>query len=183
MSKDIKSPANTTEVQQDLDIGNNIYAKSYKGQHLPTAPGRHYCVVTCMDSRIDVFPAFGMHLGDAHVIRNAGGSARDALRSIVISQQYLNTKEVILIKHTRCGLEMFTDPEADAMLEERRGKQALETVRQAGSGHWHAFGNQKVDEATREDVDFLKSSGCLVDGTEVSGWVFDVEKGRVKRVA
>lgn len=124
-----------------------------------------------------------MTLGDAHVIRNAGASARDALRSIVISQQYLGTREIVLIKHTRCGLEMFTDEEADKTLEERKGKRALSTLREAGSGHWHAFGKQKVDEATREDVEFLKGCGCLVEGTEVSGWVFDVEKGRVKRVA
>ena len=53
-----------------------------------------------MDARIDPASAFGIELGDAHVIRNAGASARDALRSIVISEQLLGTREVILVKHT-----------------------------------------------------------------------------------
>ena len=62
------------------------------------------CAVTCMDARIDPAAAYGINLGDAHVIRNAGGSARDALRSLVISEQLLGTKEILLIKHTGCGM-------------------------------------------------------------------------------
>ena len=53
-----------------------------------------------MDARIDPAAAYGIDLGDAHVIRNAGGNARDALRSIIISQQLLGTAEIVLIKHT-----------------------------------------------------------------------------------
>lgn len=50
-----------------------------------------------MDARIDPASAFGIELGDAHVIRNAGASARDALRSIIISEQLLGTREIILV--------------------------------------------------------------------------------------
>lgn len=57
-------------------------------------------LVTCMDARIDAFKAFGLSPGDAHVIRNAGGSARDAIRSLVISQQMLGTNAIYLVKHT-----------------------------------------------------------------------------------
>ena len=64
-------------------------------------------IVTCMDARIDPAAAFGIALGDAHVIRNAGGNARDALRSLVISEQLLGTNEILLIKHTGCGMLTF----------------------------------------------------------------------------
>ena len=52
-----------------------------------------------MDARIDPAAAFGIELGDAHVIRNAGGNAKDALRSILISQHLLGTREIVLVKH------------------------------------------------------------------------------------
>lgn len=46
-----------------------------------------------MDARIDPAQAYGISLGDAHVIRNAGASAVDALRSIVISEQLLGVSD------------------------------------------------------------------------------------------
>lgn len=65
-----------------------------------------------MDARIDTTGAFGIDLGDAHVIRNAGGNAKDALRSILISQHLLGTREIILVKHTGCGMVTFTNADA-----------------------------------------------------------------------
>ncbi len=68
--------------------------------------------MTCMDARIDPAAAFGIDLGDAHVIRNAGGNAKDALRSILISEHLLGTREIILVKHTGCGMLTFTNTDA-----------------------------------------------------------------------
>ncbi|KAI4136533.1 MAG: hypothetical protein L6R39_007741, partial [Caloplaca ligustica] len=68
-----------------------------------------------MDARIHAPPAFGISLGDAHIIRNAGGSARDALRSLVISQQLLGTTEILVIKHTKSGMTTFKNPDCLAV--------------------------------------------------------------------
>ena len=59
-----------------------------------------------MDARIDIFGLFGLGGGEAHVIRNAGGIITDdVLRSLVISQRLLATREVLLVHHTDCGLQ------------------------------------------------------------------------------
>lgn len=58
-------------------------------------------VVACMDARLDPAKVLGLQEGDAHVIRNAGGRTVDALRSLIISQQLLGTREVVIIHHVR----------------------------------------------------------------------------------
>ena len=74
-----------------------------------------------MDARIDPAAAFGIDLGDAHVIRNAGANAADAVRSIVISQQLLGTREIVLVKHTGCGMLTFQESDARAIVEKNLG--------------------------------------------------------------
>ena len=75
-------------------------------------PGRHLAVVTCMDARIDVFAALGLHLGEAHVIRNAGGRVtEDVLRSLALSSHVLGVDTVVVMQHTQCGLAGRTDSE------------------------------------------------------------------------
>ena len=72
----------------------------------PARPARAVAVVACMDARMDVYRILGLEPGDAHVIRNAGGVVTtDTLRSLAISQHVLGTREVVLVHHTRCGME------------------------------------------------------------------------------
>ena len=75
----------------------------------PIRPARGVAVVTCMDARCSP-DSLGLQIGDAHYISNAGGVVdASALRSLVISHHLLDTREVILVKHTRCGMLAFTD--------------------------------------------------------------------------
>ncbi|KAK6428795.1 hypothetical protein LTR95_015063, partial [Oleoguttula sp. CCFEE 5521] len=83
-----------TQIQKDLVKSNEQYASKFTEGHLALPPAKKYLVVTCMDARIDPKSAFGISLGDAHIIRNAGGNAKDALRSILISQHLLGTREI-----------------------------------------------------------------------------------------
>lgn len=83
-----------------------------------------------MDARIDPAAAYGIDIGDAHVIRNAGGNAKDALRSLVISQQLLGTKEIVLVKHTDCGMLTFTNEDARGIVKKNLGEGALEELGQ-----------------------------------------------------
>ena len=131
-----------------------------------------------MDARIDPVSAFGISLGDAHVIRNAGGNAVDALRSIIISNQLLGTTEVLLIKHTGCGMLTFKNEDAAAVVEKNLGTQAKE---EAAGLDFQPFGD--LEEAVRRDVEFLKGSKLVGGGgVQASGWVYEVETGKVKRV-
>ena len=99
-------------IQKNLESASEKYSSSFDKGHLPLPPGKKYLVLTCMDARIDPARAFGIELGDAHVIRNAGAMASDALRSIIISEQLLGTQEILLVKHTGCGMLTFKNEDA-----------------------------------------------------------------------
>src|SRR4051795_4432463 len=90
---------------------NAAYAAAHA--EIPDArPSRHLAVVTCMDARIDVFAALGLQLGEAHVIRNAGGRVTDdVLRSLAVSSHVLGVETVLIVQHTKCGLAGVSDAE------------------------------------------------------------------------
>lgn len=130
-----------------------------------------------MDARIDPAAAYGINLGDAHVIRNAGGNARDALRSLVISEQLLGTNEILLIKHSGCGMLTFTNNDAHAVVEKSLGKPGQQEL----SGlDFQPFPD--LEKAVEDDVNYLKASKAIPDSVVISGWVYEVETGKVKQV-
>ena len=99
-------------VTDELLAKNEVYRTSFDKGSLPLPPAKKVAVLACMDGRLDPAKALGLEEGDTHVIRNAGGVAsEDAIRSLVISQRLLGTEEIILIHHTDCGMETFTDDE------------------------------------------------------------------------
>ncbi len=130
-----------------------------------------------MDARIDTSAAFGINLGDAHVIRNAGGNARDALRSLVISEQLLGTNEVLLIKHTGCGMLTFKNEDAHAVVEKNLGSEGKSEL--AGLD-FQPFAD--LEQGVEDDVKYLKASKAIPDAVTISGWVYEVESGKVKQV-
>src|SRR5579875_2075174 len=100
--------------------------RAFAGGHAPEAasgrPRRAIAVVACMDARLDLFGALGLEVGDAHVLRNAGGVVSDdVIRSLAISQRKLGTREVVLIHHTKCGMQTITDDGFRAELEAETG--------------------------------------------------------------
>ena len=128
-----------------------------------------------MDARIDPAAAYGINLGDAHVIRNAGGNARDALRSLVISEQLLGTNEILLIKHTGCGMLTFKNEDAHAVVAKSLGAAGQQEL----SGlDFQPFPD--LEKAVEDDVKYLKASKAIPDSITISGWVYDVETGKLK---
>lgn len=130
-----------------------------------------------MDARIIPSAAFGIDIGDAHVIRNAGGSARDAFRSILISQQLLGTREILLVKHTGCGMLTFTNEDAHALVSQALGGTAAAEI---ATLDFLPFAN--VEEAVKEDLAFLKKQSAVPKEIAISGWVYEVETGKVRQV-
>lgn len=130
-----------------------------------------------MDARIDPSAAFGIPLGDAHVVRNAGGSAKEALRSIIISQQLLGTREIILIKHTACGMLTFANEDAHSLVTERLGATAAAEI---ATLDFLPF--TSLDDAIHEDIDFLKRQSAIPKDVSITGWVYEVETGKVRQV-
>ncbi|KAF1957668.1 carbonic anhydrase [Byssothecium circinans] len=162
--------------EQNLVEGNKEYAASFTQGHLALPPSQKYAVLTCMDARIDPSAAFNIPLGAAHVIRNAGASARDAFRSIVISQQLLGTTEVLLVKHTGCGMLTFDNETAKSLVKKNKGEAAAKEVEDID---FLTF--PKLEEKVKEDVEWLKSK-AVEEGVNVSGWVYEVETGKARRV-
>ncbi|KAL9092830.1 MAG: hypothetical protein Q9165_004248 [Trypethelium subeluteriae] len=167
-----------TAVQQNLVTSNEKYASSFTEGKLALPPAKKYLVVTCMDARIDPASAFGIDLGDAHVIRNAGASAKDALRSIVISEQLLGTTEILLVKHTDCGMLTFTNQDAHQLVEKNLGAGAHEELKDLD---FLPF--PELDQAVKDDLAYLKASPAIPGEVAVSGWVYDVGSGKVRPVA
>ncbi len=136
-------------------------------------PTRHVAIVTCMDSRIDTFRIFGLESGQAHVLRNAGGLATDdMLRSLVLSQRRLQTREIILVHHTDCGLHRTDEP---ALL--------AEIAADTGEVPPYAFGSFKdVDEAVRRAIVRVREHPYLPHRNNVRGFVYDVETGHLREL-
>src|SRR5919107_4873590 len=109
-------------VTDDLLRNNEAYAEHFDKGDLPLPPAKKLAVVACMDARLDVHAILGLGVGDAHVIRNAGGVVTDdAIRSLAISQRLLGTEEVLVIHHTDCGMLTFSDDEFKRQVEEDTG--------------------------------------------------------------
>ncbi len=106
-------------VTDELLRNNEEYARSFDKGDLPMPPGKNLAVVVaCMDARLNVYGMLGLEEGDAHVIRNAGGVITDdEIRSLVISQRLLGTREIVLIHHTDCGMLTFEDDEVKGQIQ------------------------------------------------------------------
>ncbi len=158
----------------ELIEANERYARTFDRGHLPLPPKRRIAILTCMDARILPGKAFGLEEGDAHVIRNAGGRARDALRSLVISQRLLGTTEVAVVHHTDCGMLTFTNRDLRTKVQQDLG-------RDTGEFDFQPF--QDLDASVREDIEFLLGSELLDPHTLIRGFVYDVATGRLREVA
>ena len=109
-------------VIEELLANNARFAADFEHGDLASPPALRLAVVTCMDARLDVYQALGLAPGEAHVIRNAGGVVTDdAIRSLVISQRLLGTREIMLVHHTDCGMQTFSDDELKDAVETDTG--------------------------------------------------------------
>ncbi|KAI0925556.1 hypothetical protein AcW1_007972 [Taiwanofungus camphoratus] len=174
-------PTVSPEMSAHLDFvsSNEKYAAEYgdKGT-LATAPAKKLAIVTCMDARLNVFGHLGLKEGDAHVIRNAGGVAKDALRSIIISQRLLGTREIAVFHHTACGMLTFSTPQLRTLVKDSDPQNADLSV--VDSIDFLEFGD--VEKSVRSDVKFLKENPLVLPETKITGWVFEVETGKVKQI-
>ncbi|WP_061963052.1 beta-class carbonic anhydrase [Demequina aurantiaca] len=159
-------------VADQLVKNNRAYAESFTPD-LPLPPKLKLAVVSCMDSRLDTFAMLGLDLGDAHIIRNAGGVVTDdVIRSLVISQRKLGTREIVLVHHTDCGALTFTDDELRNQLLDETGLKPT----------WSPESFRDLDADLRQSIERVRRNPFLVDATQVRGFVFDVHSGELREV-
>ncbi|KAK0478536.1 carbonic anhydrase [Armillaria novae-zelandiae] len=142
-------------------------------------PKKRLAIVTCMDARINPFTQLGLEEGDAHIIRNAGGMAKDALRSIIISQRLLGTREIAVYHHTGCGMVTFTSPSLRRMLSDSDPENPR-VADQANKIDFLEFDN--LEQSVRDDVKFLKECPLVLKDTKITGWIHYVETSKAVQV-
>lgn len=159
-------------VIDELVANNRRYADALADTHLAVRPARALAIVTCMDSRLNVFAALGLQDGDSHVLRNAGGVITDdVIRSLAISQRQLGTCEIMLIHHTDCGMQKITDDGFRAEL-------------QAATGVAPAFAIESfidLEADVRQSILRIARSPFLLHH-KVRGFVYDVDTHRLSEV-
>ncbi len=161
-------------VTDELIKNNEQFAASFDKGDKPMPPARGVAVVACMDARLHVSSMLELEVGDAHIIRNAGGVVTDdAIRSLVISQRLLGTTEVILIHHTDCGMLTFTDDAVKAQIKQETGIRPPFSL--------EAFPDAEDD--VRQSIARIKASPFVPIRDNVRGFVYDVATGRLHEVA
>ena len=161
-------------VDDDLVERNAAWAAGFEGEGFVKEPTRRCAIVTCMDSRIDVFAMLGLGNGEAHIIRNAGGAVTDdVVRSLCLSQRFLGTKEIVLVHHTDCGLHNLNEHE----FQHRDGTRH----RYPGpAGRSSRFRDPYQD--VRQSIRRVELSPYITYKEHVSGFVYDVASGELHAV-
>jgi carbonic anhydrase len=157
----------------ELVANNRAFAGSLPAEHLDVKPRRRLAIVTCMDSRLDVFAALGLHHGEAHILRNAGGVITDdVIRSLAVSQRRLGTREVMLIHHTDCGMQTLTDDGFRAELQDATGVAPAFAI--------ESFTD--VDADVRQSILRVRRSGFVPHREQVRGFVYDVDTHELREI-
>ena len=155
----------------ELVANNARFAGTYADQDLELYPRRRLIIVACMDSRMDIFEMLGLAHGDAHIIRNAGGVVTDdVIRSIVLSQRLLRTREIILIHHTDCGLQKIVGDSLKDELEAETGVRP----------EWAIESFKDPFQDVRQSIRRLRLNPFVVDKELIRGFVFRVEDGKLE---
>ena len=152
---------------------NQRFAAGFDGSHRDFHPSLRLAIVACMDSRLDVFAALGLETGQAHVLRNAGGVITDdIIRSLAISQRRLGTREVALIHHTDCGLQLISDDGFRAELQRETGMAPAFAI--------ESFSD--LDTDVRQSLARVRHSPFLPHRDAVRGFVYDVDTGALREI-
>ncbi|MEA2466859.1 MAG: carbonic anhydrase [Thermoleophilaceae bacterium] len=147
-------------------------AKELAAPGLNPRPQRGVAVLSCMDTRIDLFPMLGLERGDAHIIRNAGGLVTDdAIRSLSTSQRLLGTEEIVVVMHDGCGLNGASE---DQFAEALAADGVLP--------NWRLGAFDDVEATLRASLMRLRSSPELPARDHIRGFVFDPETGALREV-
>jgi len=160
-------------VIDDLLANNRAFASTLPAQHLDVRPKRRLAIVTCMDSRLDVFAALGLKVGEAHVLRNAGGVITDdVIRSLAVSQRRLDTRAVMLIHHSDCGMQKVTDDGFRAELQQATGVAPAFAI--------ESFTD--LDADVRQSILRVRRSAFLAHREHVRGFVYDVDTHLLREI-
>ncbi|MGC8499348.1 MAG: beta-class carbonic anhydrase [Acidimicrobiales bacterium] len=149
------------------------YAASFGFGDLPMRPRRPVVVLTCMDARINLYALLGLREGDLNILRNAGGAVTDdVIRSLVVSQRRLGTREIMVIHHRDCGLRAMDESAFVAELAREAHRQPPWPL--------ESFGDPVSD--VRRSMARLVASPFLAHRDAIRGFLYDESSGRLEEV-
>jgi carbonic anhydrase len=182
-----------SEIVSEVLEANRKYIEGFgHKEELAMPPRRRFAILTCMDARLDPAKFAGLADGDAHVIRNAGGRASDdAIRSLVISYKLLGTREFLVIHHSDCGMQFFTNDVMRGLLASSLETAELtpEGFRDRGRGpgsrageyiEWLTIRDQV--QSVIDDVERIRNHPLVPDSISVHGFIYDVHSGKLIEV-
>lgn len=153
---------------------NKAYQESFPWRQLNMPPSRNIAIVACMDARLNLYEAFGLKTGEAHIIRNAGGLATDdTIRSLVISYKLLGTREFFVVGHTDCGMLSFKNAELQEKLKRDEG---------ADASHIDFLPFSDLPASVRKQVSIIRDSPLIPADIPVHGLIYHVESGELEHV-
>jgi len=156
---------------------NSTFAKEFTRSGLPGRPPRlRLAVLTCLDCRVHVSEVLSLELGDAHILRNAGGIVtEDVLRSLIISYHIGGTREFMIINNTKCGMLTFNDEDLFSRLQQETGKVPIIPTR------FLAFTD--LEDNVREQIRKVRSHPWIPESLGVRGFIYDVDSGGLVEVS
>jgi carbonic anhydrase len=138
-------------------------------------PARKIAILTCMDARIEPMRLAGLGIGDAHIVRNAGGRASDdAIRSLIISNRLVGTSEWLVIHHSGCGIENLTN--------EKMAELAGEPYKTSEGDYMNWLTIRDRMQSIRDDVKRLRGHPLTPGDVTVSGFIYDIETGLLTEI-
>ncbi|KAF8213582.1 carbonic anhydrase [Mycena galopus ATCC 62051] len=162
-------------IAKDFLEANEKYAPTF--ETFPLVP--KVLVVTCMDSRVHPYEQWGMKIGEGGIIRNGGGSAEEAINNILIVQQLFGGREIAIVHHTDCGMTKFTTEWMRNKIKEAHpGRDDI--AKTIDAVHFHNFTD--IEGSVKHDLKYLAENPMILKGTHVTGWVYDVETGKMSQV-
>ncbi|DBA79840.1 TPA: hypothetical protein ACH3X2_007677 [Trebouxia sp. C0005] len=155
---------------------------------LPLAANSRLAIITCMDSRVHPERIFDMKLGDAEVLRNAGGRVTlDMIRSLVVSQEILKTTDIFVIHHTDCGGQAAVRQHGmliQAMVDKLPFLfglvlRLLDALSMTGL---LLKPIRNLERSVYEDVEKLKSNPMVPKSIGIYGFLYSTEDGSLKEI-
>ena len=181
MTKEPTTGEKTADLTTLLDR-NRSFAEQFAAGDLKISPRMSTILLTCLDARVDPAHLFGLGLGDALVIRNAGGRITPAvMRDLgILSVLAANLPgpgamrpELVVIHHTDCGMSRLANPAIREQVAKRLGLSVDEVSAMAISD---------PTTSVQDDVDLLRKTPGTPDQLVVSGFVYDVSSGTINQV-
>ncbi|KAL7900753.1 carbonic anhydrase [Trichoderma sp. SZMC 28014] len=167
----------STLFESEILTANAKYVSTYTHGGLECPPKKHAVIITCMDCRLDPKSALGFELGEVTTIRNAGASGLDAARSALLTTHVLGAQEVLLIKHTRCGLLGVPEEAVHGIMKKNLGVEESKEV-----DNFDVLTFFDLEASTREEVEHLRNHPLWLSKIKLTGWIQDTDTGALKKI-